>query len=229
LFVVSFDRSLTHFISCTAQNVSAYIDSVGATFYCIGFASAVESTFLDVQTDELHGRDYRQMLIASITLFVVVCISLIGAGGFTKVNVPLFAIQFSTIMFGAFCMYFRQDASGLALKHGGVFKEWTWDAMVANAHAAYSVKPNRNCNNGPCDYKKVFAIIFPAVKKKIKSIFCVCTTLNWLFCGSGHWHYGRCKSQWRSCKSSKIDLERNIIGNLFMFLDLYCKDCCLSL
>ena len=121
----------------------------------------MESTFFHPLPEGWSSRGF-QLLVSSITLFVVVGISLIGAAGFTKVNVPLFAIQFSSIMFGGFCMYFRQSTPPLELTHGGTFTDWSWDKMMVNAWSDYS-DVHESCNGGPCDYKLVFAILFPAV------------------------------------------------------------------
>ena len=104
------------------------------------------------------------MLIGSAALLVVLVISLIGAGGFTKVNVPLFVIQFGAIAFGAMSLFFGGERSFFA-DDGDVRTRYaihTWSVEKLKEMFAWDYTVDSSCGGKLCSFHVVFAIIFPA-------------------------------------------------------------------
>lgn len=105
------------------------------------------------------------MLIGSGTLLIVLGVSLIGASGFTKINVPLFVIQFGSIIFGAISLYFGWDRTIAADPAYTMAKElpvmhWSTTRVAESFGWDYTVHPS--CGDKLCTMHVVFAIIFPA-------------------------------------------------------------------
>ena len=92
----------------------------------------------------------------SAALAVVLIISLVGAHAFTRINVPLFLIQFAAITTGLVAIVLRNDLGKLA--HGGEFSAWSLDHIWDNILWHFT---SLNCSNG-CTFAFVFSIIFPA-------------------------------------------------------------------
>eukprot|EP01128_Nolandella_sp_AFSM9_P006542 TRINITY_DN3397_c0_g1_i1.p1 TRINITY_DN3397_c0_g1~~TRINITY_DN3397_c0_g1_i1.p1 ORF type:complete len:837 (+),score=144.49 TRINITY_DN3397_c0_g1_i1:333-2513(+) len=128
--------------------------AVGTTFYISGFAEGV-ITFLPEQT--IFSRYWLHVLVGTGALLIVLTISLIGAEGFTKVNVPLFVVQFSSIMLGIVSIYFQKPQ---VLPTGGNYTGWHLDRLEENTFAHYH--EDSECG-GACTFPIVLGILFPAV------------------------------------------------------------------
>ena len=80
---------------------------------------------------------------------MVLIVSLIGADGFTKVNVPLFAIQFGAIIFGALAMYFGSERT---VKSGDVelpVHTWQFSRLSESFEPLYT--GTSKCGRCCCD------------------------------------------------------------------------------
>ncbi|RHY03816.1 hypothetical protein DYB36_007522, partial [Aphanomyces astaci] len=70
----------------------------GVAMYLVGFAEEVAQTWF---VDSAWGKKWVVVTVASTTLVTIVCIALIGAHAFSKVNQYLFVVQFACIAYGA--------------------------------------------------------------------------------------------------------------------------------
>eukprot|EP00494_Astrolonche_serrata_P023244 UN23502 len=82
-----------------------------------------------------------------------------GAAMFTRINVGLFAIQMSAILFGLAALFFRPGDEDL--DSGGTFKGFSDDRLNDNWDEAYNHDDDK-CGNERCSYAIVFAVVFPA-------------------------------------------------------------------
>jgi potassium/chloride transporter 9 len=128
---------------------------VGSTFYTIGFATEVQETWYP----ERAGQKWFLLAISSMVLAVILVVSLIGASFFTKINVVIFVIQFGAILLSLFSMMFGPDKE----RHtpGTEHVAWNRDTLYANAKPDYS--RDDQCGGKMCDFRLVFAIVWPAV------------------------------------------------------------------
>ncbi len=152
--------------------------SVGCCFYMV---STAESIVQALFPDSGWSNYAIHLLVGSICLWIGMAIGLIGAHCFTKVNVPLFAIQFGSILWGCFSIFFSPDP---CLNHpsfnnvtGHLCGEmWCWngtDSVFCGAYHGWSAKnfvdnawfgfTSINCNAPVCDWLVVYALIFTAV------------------------------------------------------------------
>jgi len=130
--------------------------AVGATFYVVGFAESVQTTFLDGHYS--ISTHWLRVMIGSGCLLSILVVSLIGANFFTKVNIILFAIQFGSILIGIIAMLFRSD---LKLEHGGYFNGPNGDIFKDNFMWDYT--KDSDCDDHKCTFAMIFAIMFPSV------------------------------------------------------------------
>lgn len=150
--------------------------SFGCGFYLVSFTeSFVEAVFPhnDWSYYGIHA------LTASIGLWTCILIGLIGAHCFTKVNVPLFIVQFGCIAWGFVSILATPDPckSGLTPAPGfacgdllctnssatyvcGQFHGWKWDNFVNNAWASFT---SVNCDHLQCSWLVVYSVVFTAV------------------------------------------------------------------
>ncbi|RHZ40189.1 hypothetical protein DYB26_001272 [Aphanomyces astaci] len=68
----------------------------GVAMYLVGFAEEVAQTWF---VDSAWGKKWVVVTVASTTLVTIVCIALIGAHAFSKVNQYLFVVQFACIAY----------------------------------------------------------------------------------------------------------------------------------
>jgi solute carrier family 12 (potassium/chloride transporters), member 9 len=127
--------------------------AVSCAFYAIGFATEVQETWF-------QHNDSKWLLagIASGCLLIVLSIAYVGAGWFTKINVPLFAVQFGAIWVGLLTMWFR--GHDMSLEHGGEYETPSLSRLNDNLYPA--MNSNTNCD-GQCNTRIVYGILFPAV------------------------------------------------------------------
>ncbi|GBG23984.1 Solute carrier family 12 member 9 [Hondaea fermentalgiana] len=133
--------------------------AVGTTFYVVGFATEIVEAFLDANNDDPANKKMYTVLIASLALAVVMGISVLGAGFFTRINGIVFAIQFGSIIVGVVSMLFRQPIE--ELENGGSFTGFDPKTLWANAWGDYTF--DEKCGDRLCSFKIVFAILFPAM------------------------------------------------------------------
>eukprot|EP01006_Ploeotia_vitrea_P025390 TRINITY_DN58260_c0_g1_i1.p1 TRINITY_DN58260_c0_g1~~TRINITY_DN58260_c0_g1_i1.p1 ORF type:complete len:1001 (-),score=502.59 TRINITY_DN58260_c0_g1_i1:118-2793(-) len=125
--------------------------AVGSCFYAVGFATEVQETWFSH-----HKGPWLLRGIASVALLFVLGVALMGARYFTKINVPLFIIQFAATWIAIGSMLF---GSPKGLAHGGEFTGPKLDNFLHNANPHYMY--DKGCN-GMCNTNIVFSIIFPA-------------------------------------------------------------------
>jgi len=134
---------------------SAY--SVGAAFYLISCAEGAAES--GVRAALGWSSRSTEILLASCLNALVLLISLGGARCFTKVNVPLFAIQFGSIALAVGTIYASYHAPR-DLEHGGLF-----EGFEPTKHLKNNLWPRYVQLDG-VDYmstRTLFALIFPAV------------------------------------------------------------------
>jgi potassium/chloride transporter 9 len=134
---------------------SAY--SVGAAFYLISCAEAASESGLREAIG--WSRRSTEILLASCLNVIVLAISLGGARCFTKVNVPLFAVQFGSIALAVGTIYASYNAPR-DLEHGGVF-----EGFEPEKHLKNNLWPRYVQLDGldHMSTRSLFALIFPAV------------------------------------------------------------------
>eukprot|EP01127_Copromyxa_protea_P018531 TRINITY_DN5856_c0_g1_i1.p1 TRINITY_DN5856_c0_g1~~TRINITY_DN5856_c0_g1_i1.p1 ORF type:complete len:869 (+),score=181.60 TRINITY_DN5856_c0_g1_i1:269-2608(+) len=131
--------------------------SVGATFYVVAFSTTLSSTFFAGQ--EIFSPYWMQIIVGTVTLVIILIISLIGAGFFTKINVLLFIVQFGSILYGVGSILFTRYHG--ELPSGGYFMGWGGQNFVDNF--MWDFNNVGLCEGGDCSFLYVFSIIFPAV------------------------------------------------------------------
>ncbi|GAB5355398.1 hypothetical protein AAMO2058_000202100 [Amorphochlora amoebiformis] len=124
--------------------------AVSATFYAAGFGKEVQQTWFPDMTGAWNGMFLT--LCSSIALLLVLVVALIGASLFTKINSFLFLIQFVAIFTALGSIFFGkpQNSDG-----------WSSSKLRENWGRGYASHDDA-CDGG-CDFRKVFAIVFPAV------------------------------------------------------------------
>ncbi len=74
------------------------------------FRVSVTESFVEAVFPDNNWSYYGiHVLTASVCLWTAICVGLIGAHCFTKVNVPLFVIQFGSILYGCLSIFFSPD------------------------------------------------------------------------------------------------------------------------
>ena len=145
---------------------SAY--AVGTCFYVTGFATEMLDSFTEIDPSSNHYR-WMTTAIASGALACVMGISLLGAGAFTKVNVPLFLIQFFAIIVGIVSMLAgkEQEIHWKTGNETGTFIFTGPNATLLQQNMLPQFNENENCGAaaGPemCNWPLVFGVIFPAM------------------------------------------------------------------
>ncbi|RHY11237.1 hypothetical protein DYB25_000772 [Aphanomyces astaci] len=144
----------------------------GVAMYLVGFAEEVAQTWF---VDSAWGKKWVVVTVASTTLVTIVCIALIGAHAFSKVNQYLFVVQFACIAYGAVrgntytLVVFRLFtvsqivicvSSTRALESGGHVTGPQSSTLAANMHANYTDELHV-CGDSACDLGAVYAIVFP--------------------------------------------------------------------
>ncbi|RHZ25550.1 hypothetical protein DYB37_001099 [Aphanomyces astaci] len=144
----------------------------GVAMYLVGFAEEVAQTWF---VDSAWGKKWVVVTVASTTLVTIVCIALIGAHAFSKVNQYLFVVQFACIAYGAVRGYtctlvvFRLFtvsqivicvSTTRALESGGHVTGPQSSTLAANMHANYTDELHV-CGDSACDLGAVYAIVFP--------------------------------------------------------------------
>ncbi len=118
---------------------------------------------------------------SSALSWIGLAIGLIGAHCFTKVNVPLFVIQFGSALWGSFSIFFSPDPcaagpvynnithaacgeyfcpNGTETFFCGEYHGWSLQNLANNAWFGFS---ETNCNGVMCDWIVVYALVFTAV------------------------------------------------------------------
>ncbi|ETV96376.1 hypothetical protein, variant [Aphanomyces invadans] len=126
----------------------------GVAMYLVGFAEEVEQTWFPHSP---WGKKWVVVAVASTTLATIVCIALIGAHAFSKVNQYLFVVQFACIAYGAIAICL---ASPHELAAGGHVTGPRATTLAANMHANYTDELHV-CGPTACDLSQVYAIVFP--------------------------------------------------------------------
>lgn len=152
--------------------------SVGCCFYMVSTAeSVVEAIFPNNGWPpySIH------LLVGSVCLWIGIVIAVIGAHCFTKVNVPLFAIQFGSILWGVMSIFFSPDpciagppfnnvtgfpcgtllcTNGTSNTPCGSYHGWSMENFANNAWFGFT---DVNCNGVECSWLGVYAVVFTAV------------------------------------------------------------------
>ena len=122
------------------------------------------------------------LLVGSASLWIGLIISFIGANCFTKVNVPLFILQFFAIFWGFFSMYFSPDPcappaapinnitghpcgsfwcdNGTDTVFCGQYRGWSASNLADNSWFGFS---SINCNGNLCSWVIVYGVVFTAM------------------------------------------------------------------
>lgn len=128
--------------------------AIGTCFYVIGFATALHSTYF-----AHYQSNWFVTICGSIVLFALMIVSLIGAKFFTKFNVLFFTLQFGSMFYAMISLWTQTKA--FDLETFGRFTGMSLKNFKDNFFSSYSVSPQ--CGNSHCDFRKVYAVIFPAV------------------------------------------------------------------
>ena len=146
---------------------SAY--AVGTCFYVTGFATEILNTFFtELDPNSTHYR-WMTTALASGALACVMGISLLGAGAFTKVNVPLFAVQFFAILVGLVAMFVGKERV-IQYNVGNETGTFTFTGpnitlLRENMMPNFDLNENCGATQGAemCSWPLVFGVIFPAM------------------------------------------------------------------
>ena len=123
--------------------------AVGVSFYIVGFATEIQSTFFETSDPATIVR-----IVGSLALFACLVISWIGADAFAKFNVWFFVIQYGAIVW-SICSIL-----------GG--RGFSVDNLDKNLWSNYTntndgtMEVNSMCDGSKCSSLLVFAIVFPA-------------------------------------------------------------------
>ncbi|GBG23983.1 Solute carrier family 12 member 9 [Hondaea fermentalgiana] len=132
--------------------------AVNTTFCVIGFATEIVDAFLDLDGDLAEKKTYT-ILIASLALTVVMGISVLGAGFFTRINGIVFALQYGSIITGILSIYLGKPIPELA--GGGSYTGFDFKNVWDNAWPDYQI--DEKCGGRVCGVGIVFSILFPAM------------------------------------------------------------------
>jgi potassium/chloride transporter 9 len=123
--------------------------AVGVSFYVVGFATEVQSTFYPDHDPLTVVR-----IVGTLGLFAALIISWIGAEAFAKFNTWFFVLQYGAIVWSIMSILSTKKLTMERLNNN-LFPEFT-DTMDGTKEV------NSMCSGGMCNVQYVFAILFPA-------------------------------------------------------------------
>jgi len=132
--------------------------AVNTTFCVVGFATEIVEAFFETE-EGLENKRMYTIVIASLALAVVMGISVLGAGFFTRINGIVFGLQYSSIICGILSIYFGSPKA--ELENGGSYLGFSLQNVWDNAWPSYEI--DEKCGDKLCNFGIVFAILFPAV------------------------------------------------------------------
>ena len=123
--------------------------AVGVSFYVVGFATEVQSTFYPDSDPLTIVR-----IVGTVALFACLIISWIGADAFAKFNTWFFVLQYGAIVWSIVSILSTKALTVQRLRDN-LFPAFT-NTMDGTKEV------NSMCNGGMCNVQFVFAILFPA-------------------------------------------------------------------
>ncbi len=128
------------------------------SFHMLGLASNIMDAFLaDSRPEERYSYEVG---ISSACLALVLAVSYMGAGFFSRINVFICAVQMGSIVIGLGSMFFR-PALPVELENGGRFLGFSLDNLRANMWSNYTA--DAKCEGGQCSFRGVLSILYPAM------------------------------------------------------------------
>ncbi|ETO30640.1 hypothetical protein RFI_06481 [Reticulomyxa filosa] len=131
---------------------SAYC--VGVAFYSLGFAEELVSTWYG----DPESHFWVTVGYASLVLFCCMIVAVMGARWFTKVNVPLFVVQFAATILPVMAMFTR---GRFAIDSEKGYYHYPWSAERFKDNWARP-KCDNSWTGGCYSFRQTFGVLFPA-------------------------------------------------------------------